>query len=74
MQVGDIAHIVLSSHPVMIGQTDGSLSSWGNTFHAGLTKMASAFVTVAQGTAPLGDAGTSTTTTIVAAKDAGCVP
>jgi hypothetical protein len=71
--LGDAVTIALPAHGSMIGSSDASLSSWGFTYHAGLTLIPDAFVVVARGTPEIDDAGTSPPTTIVAAKDVACI-
>jgi hypothetical protein len=74
--LGDDVTIALPSHATMTGSTSDALSKWGFSYHAGLTKIPAAFVTVAQGAPPAPSDGGPTPgpTTVVAARDAACVP
>ena len=46
---GENVHIVVPSHGTMIGSTDTSLSTWGNSYHGNTTSFPASFTLIANG-------------------------
>ena len=67
----DTINVTVSTHPILLGSTDATLSSWGSSAHSFITAP-SGFITIASGT------DTFTTTTkgpVITVRDAGaCTP
>jgi hypothetical protein len=63
---GDSVHIVDTTHPVMTGSTDTSMSTWGYSYHSILTVPSTFTVLETVASAP--------TSTLIVARDVACSP
>jgi hypothetical protein len=65
---GNDEHIVVPTHPTMIGSTDITLSNWGSSYHSAITAYPPSFQMV------MASQLTSGGTTQMVARDVSCVP